>query len=206
MAESLAAAADGCAERLPMLCRAAPRYRVFINLDDPPGRKMPPRTIPNAQSRMAFLWPSTLYALRHRVCATGTGPTAAVLVWPVTMMMLVPAAGQRFGLPDPYIPGLRSRLFLLLKTPTLGSLAFIHTPLFSTPPNPNPNPKRLPSSNPTDHFMRCPSSHSVWRLAFLSWQIRLISFFFLPEPKPSNVARFCIRNSSLGFFPVRLRL
>lgn len=51
MAESLAAAADGCAERLPMLCRAAPRYRVFINLDDPPGLKMPPRAIPNAQSR-----------------------------------------------------------------------------------------------------------------------------------------------------------
>ncbi|KAH7266463.1 hypothetical protein B0J15DRAFT_463588 [Fusarium solani] len=51
MAESLAVAADGCAERLPMLCRAASRYRVFINLDDPPGRKMPPRAIPNAQSR-----------------------------------------------------------------------------------------------------------------------------------------------------------
>ncbi|RSM10414.1 hypothetical protein CEP52_003560 [Fusarium oligoseptatum] len=138
MAESLAAAADGCAERLPMLCRAAPRYRVFINLDDPPGLKMPPRAIPNAQSRYL--------------------PTSCRL------------------------------------------------PSVLDPPNPNPNPKRLPSSNPTDHFMRCPSSHSVWRLAFLSWQIRLISFFFLPEPKLSNVARFCIRNSSLGFFPVRLRL
>jgi hypothetical protein len=62
---------------------------------------------------MAFLWPSTLYALRHRVCATGTGPTAAVLVWPVTMMMLVPAAGQRFGLPDPLHPRIAIATFPL---------------------------------------------------------------------------------------------
>lgn len=67
-----------------------------------------------------------------------------------------------------------------------GHVYLVHPPFQPStlnPPNPNPNPKRLPSSNPTVSFMRCQSSHSVQRLASSSWQIRLISSFSILHPK-----------------------